>query len=71
MTREERALIKDLNKCDFGDIARYYEAERERKKAASKEEKQARCSAVCTLCGPGKRVAGRAIDGRPVRTAET
>lgn len=41
MTREEQLTITDLKKCDFTQIAKYYKEETEKRKAMSKEEKQA------------------------------
>ena len=40
MSKDERALIQDLSKCDFTKIQKYYEDEREKKRNKSKEEKQ-------------------------------
>ena len=40
MTNEERALITDLNKCNFKEMHRYFVMKTEEKKAMSKEEKQ-------------------------------
>ncbi|XP_068613289.1 DNA topoisomerase I, mitochondrial-like [Brachionichthys hirsutus] len=41
MTHEERSLIKDLDKCDFGEIHAMHKAKVEARKAMSKEEKLA------------------------------
>lgn len=41
MTPNERHVITDLKKCDFSHIAEYYKKEAEKRKAMSKEEKQA------------------------------
>lgn len=40
MTHEERSLIKDLEKCDFGEIHSMHKAKVEARKNMSKEEKQ-------------------------------
>ncbi|XP_074534067.1 DNA topoisomerase I, mitochondrial isoform X2 [Halichoeres trimaculatus] len=40
MTHEERTLIKDLDKCDFGEIHAMHKAKVEARKLLSKEEKQ-------------------------------
>eukprot|EP00730_Choanoeca_flexa_P008922 TRINITY_DN12558_c12_g4_i1.p1 TRINITY_DN12558_c12_g4~~TRINITY_DN12558_c12_g4_i1.p1 ORF type:complete len:758 (+),score=239.04 TRINITY_DN12558_c12_g4_i1:194-2275(+) len=42
MTKEEKAQIKDLSKCDFTLIEAHYKARAEARKAASKEEKALR-----------------------------
>ncbi|CAK9300368.1 unnamed protein product [Gordionus sp. m RMFG-2023] len=39
MNKDERALIMDLNKCDFTSIAEYYKLKTEERKAMPKEEK--------------------------------
>uniref|UniRef100_A0A8C3AS63 DNA topoisomerase I n=1 Tax=Cyclopterus lumpus TaxID=8103 RepID=A0A8C3AS63_CYCLU len=39
MTNEERSLIKDLNKCDFGEIHAMHKAKVEARKNMTKEEK--------------------------------
>lgn len=44
MTHEERSLIKELDKCDFGEIHAMHKAKVEAKKSMSKEEKQVRRS---------------------------
>lgn len=41
MTPDERALIKDLNKCDFGELHAMHKAKVEARKNMTKEEKQA------------------------------
>ncbi|XP_030588007.1 DNA topoisomerase I, mitochondrial [Archocentrus centrarchus] len=41
MTDEERSLIQDLDKCDFGEIHSMHKAKVEARKNMSKEEKQA------------------------------
>ncbi|KAL4006093.1 hypothetical protein ACER0C_005806 [Sarotherodon galilaeus] len=41
MTHEERSLIRDLDKCDFGEIHAMHKAKTEARKNMSKEEKQA------------------------------
>uniref|UniRef100_A0A3P8PDD3 DNA topoisomerase I n=1 Tax=Astatotilapia calliptera TaxID=8154 RepID=A0A3P8PDD3_ASTCA len=41
MTHEERSLIQDLDKCDFGEIHAMHKAKTEARKNMSKEEKQA------------------------------
>ncbi|XP_055004095.1 DNA topoisomerase I, mitochondrial isoform X2 [Boleophthalmus pectinirostris] len=41
MTLEERSLIKDLNKCDFGEMHAMHKAKVEARKNMTKEEKQA------------------------------
>lgn len=41
MTTQERDIITDLKKCDFKRIAEHYKEESEKKKAMTKEEKQA------------------------------
>lgn len=40
MTKEEKDIIKDFNKCNFEEIHQYFLAESEKRKNASKEEKQ-------------------------------
>ncbi|XP_072290841.1 DNA topoisomerase I, mitochondrial isoform X2 [Eucyclogobius newberryi] len=40
MTSEERSLIKNLNKCDFGEMHAMHKAKVEARKNMSKEEKQ-------------------------------
>jgi DNA topoisomerase-1 len=40
MTAEEQSLIKSLKKCNFKDMARYFEEKSEERKAMSKEEKK-------------------------------
>lgn len=39
MTHEERSLIRDLEKCDFGEIHAMHKAKVEAKKNMTKEEK--------------------------------
>lgn len=39
MTQEERVLIKDLDKCDFGEMNAMHKAKVEARKNLSKEEK--------------------------------
>lgn len=39
MTHEERALIQDLEKCDFGEINAMHKAKVEARKNMTKEEK--------------------------------
>lgn len=39
MTHEERALIQDLEKCDFGEIHAMHKAKVEARKNMTKEEK--------------------------------
>lgn len=39
MTDEERALIQDLDKCDFGEIHAMHKAKVEARKNMSKDEK--------------------------------
>lgn len=41
MTPQERDIITDLKKCDFRRIAEHYKEESEKRKAMTKEEKQA------------------------------
>ncbi|XP_029009585.1 DNA topoisomerase I, mitochondrial [Betta splendens] len=41
MTQEERVLIKDLDKCDFGELHAMHKAKVEAKKSMTKDEKQA------------------------------
>ncbi|NXX40298.1 TOP1M topoisomerase, partial [Tricholaema leucomelas] len=40
MTSEEQEIIKDLDKCDFSEIHKYFVDKSEARKALSKEEKQ-------------------------------
>ncbi|KAF2977505.1 hypothetical protein EK904_004423 [Melospiza melodia maxima] len=40
MTSEEQEIIKDLDKCDFGEIHKYFVDKNEARKALPKEEKQ-------------------------------
>lgn len=40
MTREERLLIQDLDKCDFGEMHAMHKAKVEARKNMTKEEKQ-------------------------------
>lgn len=40
MSESERALIKDLKKCDFSKVAEYFKQKTEERKAMSKEEKK-------------------------------
>merc|ERR1711935_138906 len=42
MSSQEKAKITDLTKCDFGKIAAYIDAQAEKRKAATKEDKEAR-----------------------------
>lgn len=42
MTHEERLLIKDLNKCNFGEYHAMHKAKVEARKNMTKEEKQVR-----------------------------
>lgn len=42
MTSKEREVIKDLKKCNFKEMFQYFTAESEKRKNASKEEKNAR-----------------------------
>lgn len=42
MTNEERKLIKDLDKCDFGEIHAMHKAKVEARKQLTKEEKLVR-----------------------------
>lgn len=42
MTKDEKAKIKDLTKCDFTRIQAHYDSLSEARKAATKEEKAAR-----------------------------
>ncbi len=39
MTSKERALITDLNKCDFSALNKHYQEKSEERKTISKEEK--------------------------------
>lgn len=39
MTDDERALIQDLDKCDFGEIHAMHKAKVEARKSMSKDEK--------------------------------
>lgn len=39
MTHEERSLIKDLDKCDFGEMHAMHKAKVEARKNMSKDEK--------------------------------
>lgn len=47
MTSEEKAKITDLKKCDFTEMAEYFKAQSEARKAMTKEEKLVRCSPTC------------------------
>jgi len=40
MTKDEKAKITDLSKCDFGKIAAHIDAQTEKRKAATKEDKE-------------------------------
>lgn len=40
MTKEEKAVIKDLKKCNFTAVLDYFDEQREKRKARSKEEKE-------------------------------
>jgi len=42
MTSKEQNIIKDLDKCDFREIHKYFVDKSEARKALSKEEKQVR-----------------------------
>lgn len=42
MTSEEQEIIKDLDKCDFREIHKYFVEKNEARKALPKEEKQVR-----------------------------
>ena len=42
MNNEERLLIQDLNKCDFGELHAMHKAKVEARKNMSKEEKLVR-----------------------------
>lgn len=42
MTSEEQEIIKDLDKCDFREIHKYFVDKNEARKALPKEEKQVR-----------------------------
>ncbi|KAL5278455.1 TOP1 family protein [Megaselia abdita] len=42
MTREEKDTITDLSKCNFKEIFEYFQAESEKRKSATKEEKLAK-----------------------------
>ncbi|KAM7350668.1 DNA topoisomerase 1 isoform 1-T3 [Cochliomyia hominivorax] len=42
MTKEEKEIIKDFNKCNFEEMHKYFLAESEKRKNASKEEKLAK-----------------------------
>lgn len=42
MTKEEKEIIKDFNKCNFEELHQYFLAESEKRKNASKEEKLAK-----------------------------
>lgn len=42
MNAKEREIIKDFNKCNFEEMHQYFVAESEKRKAAPKEEKQAK-----------------------------
>lgn len=42
MTKEEKEIIKDFNKCNFEEMFQYFTAESEKRKNASKEQKQAK-----------------------------
>lgn len=42
MTSKEREIIKDFRKCNFEEMHKYFVAESEKRKNASKEEKQAK-----------------------------
>lgn len=42
MTSAERKIIKDLDKCDFSEIHKYFVDKNEARKALPKEEKQVR-----------------------------
>lgn len=42
MTKEEKDVITDLSKCNFQEIFDYFQAESEKRKAATKEEKLAK-----------------------------
>lgn len=39
MTKAEKATIKDFNKCDFSEIVKYFDEQKEIKKSMTKEEK--------------------------------
>lgn len=41
MNKQEKDLIQDLKKCNFKEMAEYFKEESEKRKAMSKEEKQA------------------------------
>ncbi|XP_018800445.1 PREDICTED: DNA topoisomerase 1 [Bactrocera latifrons] len=42
MTSKEREIIKDFNKCNFEEMFRFFTAESEKRKSATKEEKLAK-----------------------------
>lgn len=48
MTNEERALIKDLEKCDFGEIHAMHKAKVEARRNMTKEEKLV-CLCISTV----------------------
>lgn len=49
MTSEEQEIIKDLDKCDFGEIHKYFVDKNEARKALPKEEKQVRAGSCDTF----------------------
>ena len=46
MTHNERVLIQDLNKCDFGELHNMHKQKVEARKSMTKEEKLVR-STIC------------------------
>lgn len=49
MTQEERLLIKDLDKCDFGEMHAMHTAKVEARRNMTKEEKQVGCSFLLSM----------------------
>lgn len=64
MTHEERSLIQDLDKCDFGEIHAMHKAKTEARKNMSKEEKKVKFAAVFIMCSV---ITGVSPEERPVR----
>lgn len=52
MTSEEQEIIKDLEKCDFREIHKYFVDKNEARKALPKEEKQVRAGSYDEFLGP-------------------
>lgn len=72
MTHEERSLIQDLDKCDFGEIHAMHKAKTEARKNMSKEEKRVKLAfpslylyaAVFIMCSV---ITGVSPEEHPVR----